>query len=33
MSIIDLIDEALVNNDTEELERLLVCWDTCDFDI
>ena len=31
MSIIDLIDEALVNNDTEELERLLVYWDTCDF--
>lgn len=32
MSIIDLIDEALINNDTEELERLLICWDTCDFD-
>ena len=31
MSIIDLIDEALVNNDTEELEHLLICWDTCDF--
>ena len=31
MSIIDLIDEALVNNDTEELERLLACWDICDF--
>ena len=31
MSIIDLIDEALVNNDAEELERLLACWDVCDF--
>ena len=31
MSIIDLIDEALANNATEELERLLTCWDTCDF--
>lgn len=32
MSIIDLIDEAFVNNDTEELERLLACWDACDFE-
>ena len=32
MSIIDLIDEALANNDTEELERLLACWDACDFE-
>ena len=31
MSIIDLIDEALINNDTEELERLLTCWDDWDF--
>ena len=31
MSIIDLIDEALVNNNTEELEHLLACWDACDF--
>ena len=31
MNIIDLIDEALANNDTEELERLLACWDTCNF--
>ena len=31
MNIIDLIDEALASNDTEELERLLTCWDTCDF--
>lgn len=31
MSIIDLIDEALANNDTEELERLLTCWDACNF--
>ena len=31
MSIIDLIDEALVNNDTEELERLHTCWDDWDF--
>ena len=31
MSIIDLIDEALVNNDTEELERLLAYWDACNF--
>ena len=32
MSIIDLIDEALINNDTEELERLLACWDACNFE-
>lgn len=32
MSIIDLINEALINNDTEELERLLACWDACDFE-
>ena len=32
MSIIDLIDEALVNNDIEELERLLACWDAYDFE-
>ena len=32
MSIIDLIDEALVNNNTEELEHLLACWDACDFE-
>ena len=31
MSIIDLIDEALANNDTEELECLLACWDACNF--
>ena len=31
MSIIDLIDEALVYNDTEELEHLLACWDACNF--
>ena len=31
MSIIDLIDEALVNNDTEELERLLAWWDACNI--
>ena len=31
MSIIDLVDEALDNNDTEELERLLACWDACNF--
>lgn len=31
MSIIDLIDEALANNDIEELEHLLACWDACDF--
>ena len=31
MSIIDLIDEALVNNNTEELEHLLACWDVCNF--
>ena len=31
MSIIDLIDKALANNDAEELERLLACWDTCNF--
>lgn len=32
MNIIDLINEALINNDTEELERLLACWDACDFE-
>lgn len=32
MSIIDLIDEALINNDIEELERLLACWDACNFE-
>ena len=32
MSIIDLINEALVNNDIEKLERLLACWDACDFE-
>ena len=32
MSIIDLIDEALVNNDIEKLECLLACWDGCDFE-
>ena len=31
MNIIDLIEEALANNDAEELERLLACWDTCNF--
>ena len=31
MNIIDLIDKALANNDTEELEHLLACWDTCNF--
>ena len=31
MNIIDLIDEALANNDAEELERLLARWDTCNF--
>lgn len=31
MNIIDLIDEALANNDTEEFERLLACWDACNF--